>query len=70
MFGHAPAGPMTAMRTILMAAAIAIIGPSSQEIAERLKPWPWLAPVAALATALVLLRLNDGPSYEFIYFRF
>jgi alginate O-acetyltransferase complex protein AlgI len=70
MAGHAPPGPLLGWRTIVVAAAVATIGPSSQNVAERLKPWGWLAPVAALATVLLLFRLNDGPSYEFIYFHF
>jgi D-alanyl-lipoteichoic acid acyltransferase DltB (MBOAT superfamily) len=70
LLGNAPAGEIAATRTIMLGAAFALLGPASQDIVERLRPWPWLAPVAAVATALVLLRLNDGPSYEFIYFRF
>ncbi|HXP04635.1 MAG TPA: MBOAT family O-acyltransferase [Stellaceae bacterium] len=70
MAGNAPNGPLLGWPTIVAAAVIAMVGPSSQELTERLKPAAWLAPVAALATVLVLLRLNDGPSYEFIYFHF
>jgi alginate O-acetyltransferase complex protein AlgI len=57
-------------RTMLLAAMIAMIGPSSQAVAERLKPWGWLAPVGAAATFAILLRLGNSPSYEFIYFQF
>ncbi|HUB94707.1 MAG TPA: MBOAT family O-acyltransferase, partial [Stellaceae bacterium] len=59
-----------ALRTILLAACVALLGPTSQEIAARLRPYAWLAPAAALATALLLFKLGDGPAYEFIYFRF
>ena len=59
-----------ALRTILLAAGFALVGPTSQEIAARLRPVGWLVPVAALATILLLLKLGDGPAYEFIYFRF
>jgi alginate O-acetyltransferase complex protein AlgI len=70
MAGHAPAGPPSGVRTIAVAAAIALLGPSSQVVVERLRPYRWLAPVAAMATLAVLLKLGDGPAYEFIYFRF
>jgi alginate O-acetyltransferase complex protein AlgI len=59
-----------ALRTILLAAAFALIGPTSQDIAARLRPKGWLVPAAALATVLLLFKLGDGPAYEFIYFRF
>ncbi len=63
-------GPIHGLRSIAIAAAVALIGPSSQEAAERLKPWRWLAPVGAAATVALLLKMGDGPSYEFIYFHF
>jgi alginate O-acetyltransferase complex protein AlgI len=59
-----------ALRTILLAAAVALIGPASQDIVARMKPRAWLVPAAALATVLLLFKLGDGPAYEFIYFRF
>jgi alginate O-acetyltransferase complex protein AlgI len=59
-----------APRTILLAAAVALIGPTSQEVVARLRPVAWLVPVAAIATILLLFKLGDGPAYEFIYFRF
>jgi hypothetical protein len=70
MTGNAPPGHLLGWRTMIVGALVAIVGPSSQVVAERLQPRTWLAPAAALATVLVLLRLNDGPSYEFIYFHF
>jgi hypothetical protein len=57
-------------RTIAIAALFAVFGPSSQDLVDRLRPWPWLAPVGAAATILMLLRIADRPSYEFIYFHF
>jgi len=70
MVDLADPGPIHGLRSIVIAAAVALIGPSSQEAAERLKPWRWLAPVGAAATVALLLKLGDGPSYEFIYFHF
>ena len=68
--GAAAAGPMSGLNTIAIGAAFALIGPSSQVVAERLKPWRWLAPIGAAVTVAMLLKLNDGPAYEFIYFHF
>jgi len=66
---HAP-DRISAGRTLMIAAALAMLGPSSQALVERLRPMPWLAPAAALATLALLFKLGDGPAYEFIYFRF
>jgi D-alanyl-lipoteichoic acid acyltransferase DltB (MBOAT superfamily) len=70
MAGHAPKGALVNWPLMLIGAAVAMIGPSSQEFAERLRPWRWLAPAAALATLIVLMRIGSHPSYEFIYFHF
>ena len=66
----APAGKIAGLGTILAAAMIATIGPTSQRLVERLDARPWPAPAAAAATIAALLKLGDGPAYEFIYFRF
>ncbi|HWB49878.1 MAG TPA: MBOAT family O-acyltransferase [Stellaceae bacterium] len=70
MFGQAEPGPMLGWRTMLIGTALAMIGPSSQDFIERLKPARWLAPAAAFATIALMLKMADGPSYEFIYFHF
>ena len=70
VFGDAAPGPMLGWRTMLIATALAMIGPNSQELVSRLHPVRWLAPVAALATIALMLKMADGPSYEFIYFHF
>jgi alginate O-acetyltransferase complex protein AlgI len=70
MVGYGRAGPMIGGWSMLIAAAIATIGPSSQVFVERLQPRRWLVPVAAVATVAVLLAVGDRPSYEFIYFHF
>jgi alginate O-acetyltransferase complex protein AlgI len=64
------AGGVEHLGTILIAAGFALLGPTSQRLVERIEPRVWLAPVAALATIIGLLKLGDGPAYEFIYFRF
>jgi D-alanyl-lipoteichoic acid acyltransferase DltB (MBOAT superfamily) len=70
MAGFAPVGPMADWATIAVAAAVALIGPSSQAFVEKLRPRGWLVPVAAAATVAVVLAVGDHPSYEFIYFHF
>ena len=70
MAGLGPATPPTGLRTILFAAAVALIGPSSQDFVARLGPGRKLALAGAAASVAVLLKLADGPGYEFIYFRF
>jgi alginate O-acetyltransferase complex protein AlgI len=70
MAGWGAMTPVTGLRTIVLAAAAALIGPSSQELVMRLEPRRWVALAGAAATAAVLLKLGDGPSYEFIYFHF
>jgi alginate O-acetyltransferase complex protein AlgI len=71
MAGQAPGGRGVGhLATILVAAGFALLGPTSQRLVERIEPRVWLAPAAALATIVALLKLGDGPAYEFIYFRF
>jgi len=70
MTGQGTAAPLSGGTTILLAAAVALIGPTSQALVGRLQPRRWIAPAGAAATIAVLLKLADGPSYEFIYFHF
>jgi len=67
--GGGPAWPR-GLGTIAIAAAVGFAGPTSQTIAGNLRPYRWLAPAGALATVALLLKLADGPAYEFIYFHF
>ncbi|HTS94920.1 MAG TPA: MBOAT family protein [Stellaceae bacterium] len=70
MLGNGAPGPVLGLRSIGLAAAVVFLAPTSQSLAARIQPYAWLAPSAALATVLLLLKLGDGPAYEFIYFRF
>jgi alginate O-acetyltransferase complex protein AlgI len=70
MAGHGSRAPVEGLRTIALAAAVAFIGPSSQEFVARLEARRWVALAGAAATAALLLKLGDAPSYEFIYFHF
>ena len=52
------------------AVALALLGPTSQVVAERFRPRLWLAwPVGAALAGLVLLAGGRAPN-EFIYFQF
>jgi D-alanyl-lipoteichoic acid acyltransferase DltB (MBOAT superfamily) len=55
---------------VAAAALIAILGPTSQTLAERMRAKPVIAGLIGLTLAAVLFRLGDGKSYEFIYFQF
>jgi D-alanyl-lipoteichoic acid acyltransferase DltB (MBOAT superfamily) len=70
MAGHADHAPVKGIATLLIAAAIALIGPSSQKFIESLKPVSWLAPLAAATTIAALLKIGGSTAYEFIYFHF
>jgi len=70
MLGMGAPGRVAGVPLLLFGAAVAMIGPSSQAFVAGLKPRAWLAPLAALATVVALLKLGDGTSYEFIYFHF
>jgi alginate O-acetyltransferase complex protein AlgI len=70
MAGYADGGPIQGLRTIAVGAALAMLGPSSQEFVTRLQPHRWVALVGAVVTVSLLLKLADKPSYEFIYFHF
>jgi D-alanyl-lipoteichoic acid acyltransferase DltB (MBOAT superfamily) len=70
MAGWGTSAPVAGLRTIALAAAVALIGPNSQEFVARLEARRWVALAGAAVTALLLLKLGDAPSYEFIYFRF
>jgi len=70
MLGQGVPGRVEGLRTVAIAAAVAMLGPASQQFVERLRPHLWIAPAAAAATVLARLKLGDGPAYEFIYFRF
>jgi alginate O-acetyltransferase complex protein AlgI len=56
---------------LALAAAMAVLGPTSQQAAlERLRPAPWVAGAAGLALALLLLLSGGRTPNEFIYFQF
>jgi alginate O-acetyltransferase complex protein AlgI len=70
LFGLGELGSGFKWRTILMAAAIATLGPSAWVAVHRLSPRRWLAALFAVLFVVVLLKIGDDANYEFIYFRF
>src|SRR4029078_2849900 len=70
MAGQGIGEPINGLATIALAAAVALIGPSSQKFVEGLRPLRWLTPLAAVSTVAILFKLNGSPAYEFIYFHF
>ena len=70
LFGLAPAGTGFKWRTIAIAAAVAMIGPTAWAAVHRLPPNRWLAAAFALLFVVVLLKIGDDANYEFIYFQF
>jgi alginate O-acetyltransferase complex protein AlgI len=70
-FASSGAVSLRPLPLIAIAAAVAWIGPTSQTVAlERLKPQTWAALATAAGLIAVLLRLNGGLAYKFIYFQF
>jgi len=70
MLGWRPWDGLPGWRTLLVALAIAVLGPTSQQAVAALRPRAWLAVGGAVATVAALLTLNEGVPYEFIYFQF
>ena len=70
LFGGARVGRLHHAATLLVAAAVAMLGPKSWHIAQRAKPsWTTAMPLA-VAIVAVLLQIGENATYEFIYFRF
>ncbi len=57
-------------RTLALAAALALLGPTSWDLVTTLRPSKLWAVGFALLGVAALLKLGDEASYEFIYFRF
>jgi alginate O-acetyltransferase complex protein AlgI len=57
-------------RSIAIAAAVALIGPTAWAAVHRLPPRRWLAIGFAVLFVLVLVKIGDDANYEFIYFQF
>ncbi|MGU3537253.1 MBOAT family O-acyltransferase [Methylobacterium sp. A54F] len=70
LFGFAPTGSGFKWRTIALAAAVAMLGPTAWNAVHRAGPSRWLAGLAALLFVVILLKIGDDANYEFIYFQF
>ena len=70
LLGLAPVGSGLKWRTIAIAAAVALIGPSAWAGVHRLPPGRMLALAFALLFVVLLLKIGDDTNYEFIYFQF
>jgi D-alanyl-lipoteichoic acid acyltransferase DltB (MBOAT superfamily) len=70
LFGFAPLGVGFRWRTLALAAAIAIVGPTAWAAVHRLPPWRSIAVAFAILLVVVLLKIGDDANYEFIYFQF
>jgi D-alanyl-lipoteichoic acid acyltransferase DltB (MBOAT superfamily) len=70
LMGAAPLGAALKWRLLLPAALFAMLGPTSHEIAMKLRPSRALAAALAAALVLLLLRLGDEQNFDFIYFQF
>jgi D-alanyl-lipoteichoic acid acyltransferase DltB (MBOAT superfamily) len=70
LFGFAPLGAGFRWRTIALAAAIAMLGPTAWSFVHRMPPWRSIAIAFAVVLVLVLFKIGDDANYEFIYFQF
>ena len=57
-------------RTILVAALVAVLGPTAWTFVHRLPPRRWIAIGFAILLVVVLFKIGDDANYEFIYFQF
>ncbi|MGE5477763.1 MAG: MBOAT family O-acyltransferase [Bacteroidales bacterium] len=70
MAGMGELGQFGGWRLFGVAALIAIVGPTSWQAVQGMRPHRWVAAAAAAASVAVIFRLCDGTGYEFIYFQF
>lgn len=56
--------------TLAIAAGVATIGPTAWDFTARMRPRPWTAVALGALAVLLLFKLGDGESYEFVYFQF
>ncbi|TDR89963.1 MBOAT family O-acyltransferase [Enterovirga rhinocerotis] len=70
LVGFAPLGRFADWSMILVAAALAVIGPTAYDLTRRLPPRIWVAVGAALLFAAVLVEVGSDANRDFIYARF
>ena len=69
MSGAGGLGQFGAWRTLVIAAAVALLGPSSAQASARMTPRRTWAAAVALVIVTALFKIGGG-GYEFIYFQF
>jgi alginate O-acetyltransferase complex protein AlgI len=70
LVGLGSADPSIKWRTILVAALVAVLGPTAWTFVHRLPPRRWIAIGFAILLVVVLFKIGDDANYEFIYFQF
>jgi D-alanyl-lipoteichoic acid acyltransferase DltB (MBOAT superfamily) len=70
MAGFAPLGSGFKWRMLVVAAVLAMVGPTAWTLSQSAKPRTWVAVTAALLFTVILLKIGDDATYEFIYFQF
>jgi D-alanyl-lipoteichoic acid acyltransferase DltB (MBOAT superfamily) len=70
LLGFTPVGSGLRWRAIAWAAVFAMLGPTAWELAQKIKPHPLLAVALGLCLVVLLLKMGDDETYEFIYFHF
>ena len=70
LVGLGGADPSIKWRTILVAALVAVLGPTAWTFVHRLPPRRKIAIGFAILLVVVLFKIGDDANYEFIYFQF
>ncbi|UVF18662.1 MBOAT family protein [Microvirga terrae] len=70
LIGLGGADPSIKWRTILVAALVAVLGPTAWTFVHRIPPRRAIAIGFAVLLVVVLFKLGDDANYEFIYFQF
>ncbi|HEX8416248.1 MAG TPA: MBOAT family O-acyltransferase [Methylobacterium sp.] len=70
LFGLSPIGSGFRWRTIALAAAVALVGPTAWTAIGRLPPSRAVAILFATLFVVLLLKIGDDANYDFIYFQF
>jgi alginate O-acetyltransferase complex protein AlgI len=70
LLGLAPWGTGFKWRSLAVAAAFSMIGPTSWELVQKTPLARWTAALFAVLFVVVLLKIGDDANFEFIYFQF
>jgi alginate O-acetyltransferase complex protein AlgI len=70
MLGFAPLGTGFKWRSLAVASAFAMIGPTSWTLVQKAPVTRWVAALFAVLFVFILLKIGDDANYDFIYFQF